>query len=206
MKLIKKTVMIIFVLCFLLSPNSAFAYGGGGGGGGSDSEEFSSGGGAVSWSKNPNGLDVMGSSIWHGRPENLRKGPYQPGTAVEDAEQDLLDGFKNKEYTKEEVKENLLWAKKAGIHISNEAQQVLDGLSATTGSSEGKSQQNKKYVYPIIDYSLYSHTFYTGDPLPDATAFALVTLAYASTKGKFSSKEALATLIIMALATRGVIY
>jgi hypothetical protein len=196
MKLIKKTVMIIFVLCFLLSPNSAFAYGGGGGSGGgsSDSEEFSSGGGAISWSKNPNGLDVMGSSIWHGQPENLKKGPYQPGTAVEDAEQDLLDGFKNKEYTKEEVKENLLWAKKAGIHISNEAQQVLDGLSGTTGSAAGQSRTGEtSYCEPM-----FAAPGEYGDYL---TTFAILTLAASTGQegGGLSNKDAFAVLFLLSL-------
>jgi len=93
MKLVK-IVMIVLAVSFLLPWNSAFAYGGGSGGGTSQPEDSSFGGGAVIWSKNPNGLDVMGSSIWHSRPKNLTKGPYQPGTTVGDAEQDLLDGFR----------------------------------------------------------------------------------------------------------------
>ena len=198
--------MMMVALCFVLSSNSAFAYGGGDGGG--DSEESSFGGGAVSWSSNPNGLDVMGSSIWHGRPENLSKGPYQPDKAVEDAEQDLLDGFKAGEYTSEEVEKNLQWAKKAGIHISNEAQKILDGLSATTGSAAGQSQQSRTSSGGSIDYSLYSHTHWTGDPLPDATAFALVTLAACSGHegGGLSNKDALGLLIIMAFMSRGWIF
>jgi len=200
-----KVIMIAVAVGLMFPWNAAFAYGGGNGSGTSQPEDNSFSGGAVSWSKNPNGLAVMGSSIWHGRPESLEKGPYQPGKAVEDAEQDLLDGFKNKEYTREEVQENLLWAKRVGIHISNEAQQVLDGLSATTGSSKGKSQQNKKYLYPNIDHSLYSHIG-LGGALPDTTTFALVTLAEASTKGQFSAQEALAVLIILACASRGIIF
>jgi hypothetical protein len=196
-----KVVMIVLAVSLLLPWNSAVAYGGGSGGGTSQSDDSSFSGGAVSWSKNPNGLDVMGSSIWHGRPENLRKGPYQPGTAVEDAEQDLLDGFKGGEYTSAEVKENLQWAKKAGIHISNEAQKVLDGLSPKTGSAAGQSRTGKT---SYSDPSLYSHTNMYGDPIPDATAFALVSLAACTPGSKMNSKEALALLIVMTYVSRGV--
>lgn len=201
---VMKAAVVIMLAFFIIPWNSAFAYGGGGSGGGvSQVEDSSFGGGAVSWSKNPNGLDVMGSSIWHGRPENIEKGPYQPGKAVEDAEQDLLEGFKRGEYTKEEVKENLLWAKKAGIHISNEAQKVLDGISAPTGSSAGKSQQSRT-TSTWIDHSLYSHTYFTGDPMPDATAFALMFLADCTPDKTMDSKKALAFLLIMSCLARGI--
>ncbi|MBN2516173.1 MAG: hypothetical protein JXC33_09095 [Deltaproteobacteria bacterium] len=199
-----KVVMIVVVVSFVLPWNSAVAYGGGGGSGGvSQAGDSSFGGGAVSWSSNPNGLDVMGSSIWHGRPENLEKGPYQPGKAVEDAEQDLLNGFKRGEYTKEEVKENLLWAKKAGIHISNEAQKVLDGLSTTTGSAGGQSRTGRT---SYSDPSLYSHTNWTGDSVPDVTAVVLILLAAITPDSKMNSKEALAFLIVFSLAARGYIF
>ncbi|MBT8490595.1 MAG: hypothetical protein KJN62_06075 [Deltaproteobacteria bacterium] len=128
----KKFLMLLSLLMCLLVPiTTAYSYGGGGGGGGagSDSEISSSGGGAVSWSSNPNGLDVIGSSIWHGRPENIKKGPYQPDTAVEDAEQDLLDGLKRGEYTADEVKTNLEWAQKVGITISDEAKKTLSSIN-----------------------------------------------------------------------------
>ena len=200
---VMKVVMIVLAVSLLLPWNSAFAYGGGSGGGVSQAEDNSFGGGAVSWSSNPNGLDVMGSSIWHGRPENLTKGPYQPDTAVEDAEQDLLDGFKRGEYTSEEVKENLQWAKKAGIHISNEAQKVLDGLSAPTGSVAGQSRTGGT---SYSNHSLYSHTNTYGDPLPDPTAFSLVFLAACTTSSKMNSKEALALLIVFSLAARGYMF
>jgi len=198
-----KIILFVMAASLLIPGNSALAYGGGSGGGVSQAEDSSFGGGAVSWSENPNGLDVMGSSIWHGRPESLEKGPYQPGKAVEDAEQDLLDGFKRGEYTKEEVKENLLWAIKAGIHISNEAQGVLDGLSSPTASSAGESQQSVT-TSTWIDHSLYSHTYFTGDPMPDATAFALISLAECTPDSKMDSKKALAFLLIAACLTRGI--
>lgn len=202
---VAKVVMIFLVVSLLFPWNSAVAYGGGSGGGTSQSDDSSFSGGAVSWSNNPNGLDVMGSSIWHGRPENIRKGPYQAGTAVEDAEQDLLDGFKRGDYTAEEVKENLKWAKKVGIHISNEAQKVLDGFSAPTGSTTGQSRTGgTSYSYSYTDHSLYSHTFVTGDPMPDATAFALVNLAAMTPGSKMTSKKAWALLMTLVITSRGV--
>lgn len=126
-----KLVMVVVAVSLMLPWNSAFAYGGGGGGGGgaSQTEDGFSGGGAVSWAPNPNGVDVIGSSIWSGRSENLEKGPYQPDKAAEDAEQDLLDGFKNGQYGADEVKANLEWAQGVGISISSEAQQMLDRIN-----------------------------------------------------------------------------
>lgn len=126
----KKFLMLLSLLMCLLVPiTTAYSYGGGSGGGTSQSDDSSFGGGAVSWVPNPNGADVRGSSIWHGRPENIKKGPYQPDTAVEDAEQDLLDGFKRGEYSADEVKANLEWAQRVGISISNEAQQTLSSIN-----------------------------------------------------------------------------
>ena len=81
----------------------AFAYGGGGAG----QEETSFGGGAVSWTTNPNGVDVIGSSIYSVQPAVVKKGPYQKDTAVQDAEEALLEGYKQGTYTADEVKTNL---------------------------------------------------------------------------------------------------
>ena len=204
----KNMILLCLFVCLIFPVTTVYSYGGGGGdgGGASEAEDGFSGGGAVSWSENPNGLDVMGSSIWAGQPENLKKGPYQPGTAVEDAEQDLLDGFKSGEYSSEEVKKNLQWAKKSRIHISSIAQKVLDGLSASTGSATGQSRTGST-AYSYSDPSLYSHTIY-GQAIPDATAFALVVLA-ASTGhegGGLSNKDAFGALIILAFTSQGYIF
>jgi len=157
----KKFLMLLSLLMCLLVPiTTAYSYGGGGGGAGSDSEISSSGGGAVSWSSNPNGLDVIGSSIWHGRPANIKKGPYQPDTAVEDAEQDLLDGFKRGEYTADEVKANLEWAQKVGITLSDEAQKTLDriknppktpGKQTVPGQSCQFTEKQQNKAVKVID-------------------------------------------------------
>ncbi len=127
----KFTILLTLLMCLLVPVTLAYSYGGGGGSGGgvSQAEDSSFGGGAVSWAPNPNGADVRGSSIWNGRPENLEKGPYQPDTAVEDAEQDLLDGFRSGQYSADEVKANLEWAQRVGISISNEAQQTLSSIN-----------------------------------------------------------------------------
>ena len=131
--------IIIATVGLLLAPGFAFSYGNGGDGGSGDvSQADSFGGGAVSWSPNPNGVDVRGSSIWNGRPANIEKGPYQEGTAVEDAEQDLLDGYRDKTYSADEVKANLEWAQNAGIQLSDAAQKTLDAIKNPPPTQHGK--------------------------------------------------------------------
>jgi len=131
--------IIVATVGLLLAPGIAFSYGNGGNGGSGDvSQDYAFGGGAVSWSPNPNGVDVRGSSIWRGRPENITKGPYQPDKAVEDAEQELLDGFKDKKYTKEDVKANLEWAQRVGITLSDEAKKTLDAIKNPPTTQLGK--------------------------------------------------------------------
>jgi len=136
----KPTINIILIcwlgLCIGL-PSIAFGYGGGGGGGGGGGSEgtdlFASMGpsysGGVSWAPNPNGADVMGSSVWDGRPESIHHGPYQPDKAVEDAEAELLQGLQDGNYTPAQVKEQLEWAQRVGIKISPEALQALDKIN-----------------------------------------------------------------------------
>lgn len=99
---------------------------GGEGGGGIGPQEEPSFWRAVSWAPNPNGADVMGSSIWSGRPESIEKGPYQEGRAVEDAEQELLDGFRRGQYSAWDVVENIMWAERVGIPVSNQAWETME--------------------------------------------------------------------------------
>lgn len=157
---IRMITVLTFLICLAMPVNSAIAYGGGSGGGTSQSDDSSFSGGAVSWAPNPNGVDVIGSSIWHGRPDNIKKGPYQPDTAVEDAEQDLLDGFKRGEYSADEVKANLEWAQKVGITISDEAQKTLDriknppktpGKQTTPGQSGQFTTKQQDTAAKVID-------------------------------------------------------
>ena len=139
----------------------AFAYGGGGGG----QEDSSFGGGAVSWTKNPNGVDVIGSSIYSGQPAVVKKGPYQKDTAVQDAEEALLEGYKQGTYTADEVKANLEWAQRAGIQISEKARGLLNKLKSpppkstpqskptTTTSKNKQADKIAKVINIIADYN-----------------------------------------------------
>ena len=139
-------------------PSIAFGYGGGAGGGSEGTGLFDSMGpsysGGVSWAPNPNGADVMGSSVWHGRPENIQHGPYQPDKAVEDGEAELLSGFQTGNYTAGQVKEQLEWAQRVGIKLSPQALQTLNQIntppaptapstSAASGSSRNDKQSEK---------------------------------------------------------------
>jgi len=136
---VKKAICNLVHVCFLgaliFCPTISLATGGGGGGGNdkdnifnnpSAPEYFGSMGGGVSWTPNPNGPGVFGSSIYDGRPENIEKGPYQSGTAIEDAEALLLAGYVAGNYTPQDVKEQLAWADKVGLTISDKAQNTLD--------------------------------------------------------------------------------
>jgi hypothetical protein len=100
--------------------------------------------GGVSWAPNPNGADVVGSSIWDGRPANIEHGPYQPDKAVEDAEAELLSGFQSGNYTAQDVKEQLDWAQRVGIKISPQAVKVLHDINNPPAppKTPAKSSQN----------------------------------------------------------------
>ena len=128
----------LLLLVLAVPTQSAFAYGGGNGGG---QEESSFGGGSVSWTPNPNGVDVIGSSIYSGRPAVVEKGPYQKDTAVQDAEEALLKGYKQGSYTADEVKANLEWAQRVGVEISDEARDLLNKLKSPPPKSTPQSKQ-----------------------------------------------------------------
>ena len=164
-----KLFLIMSVIITISAPQSGFAHSGGGGGcsggdgGGGDVADVLGSGGAwgVSWTPNPNGSDVVGSSIWRGRPENVKQGPYQADTAVEDAEAELLSGYQSGTYTAEEVKTNLEWAQRVGIKISAQAQQALNNIlkppstpstSSTTKSTtqSSSSKLNDKTMDNIV--------------------------------------------------------
>jgi len=129
----KTTAKIVFIglllVCFCV-PSTVVGYGGGGSEG---TDAFASmepqASGGVSWAPNPNGSDVMGSSIWDGRPESIQQGPYQPDKAVQDAEAELLEGLKDGNYTPAQVKEQLEWAQRVGIKLSPGALQALDKIN-----------------------------------------------------------------------------
>ena len=169
-----KLFLIMSFIITISAPQSGFAHSGGGGGGGGGGGAGGDGGGGdvadvlgsggawgVSWTPNPNGSDVVGSSIWRGRPENVKQGPYQADTAVEDAEAELLSGYQSGTYTAEEVKTNLEWAQRVGIKISAQAQQALNNIlkppsppstSSTTKSTtqSSSSKLNDKTMDNIL--------------------------------------------------------
>lgn len=158
----KKAICNLVHVCFLgaliFCPTISLATGGGGGGGNdrdnifnnpSAPEYFGSMGGGVSWTPNPNGPGVFGSSIYDGRPENIEKGPYQSGTAIEDAEALLLAGYVAGNYTPQDVKEQLAWAEKVGLTISDKAQNTLDLINKPKKEpakvSKSASQKEDKF-------------------------------------------------------------
>jgi len=127
-----RSLLFLLLIISMGCPSTSFGYGGGGGGGGGTEDAFAgmapTAGGGVSWAPNPNGADVVGSSIWDGRPENIEHGPYQPDKAVQDAEAELLSGFQSGNYTAPDVKKHLGWAQRVGIKISPQAIKVLHAI------------------------------------------------------------------------------
>ena len=157
-----KICLCILLLTIFCIPTTVVGYGGGGGGGSGDGanntadpfagmEPLASGG--VTWTPNPNGANVRGSSIWSERPENIQQGPYQPDKAVEDAEQELLTGFQSGNYTPQQVKEQLEWAQQVGITLSPQAVKTLEAINhppapssppPTTSNTSRSSRRNEK--------------------------------------------------------------
>jgi len=126
--------LICLIALLLVLNHTTIVFGYGDDSGGSDDGDDKSfattaAGGGVSWGENPNGAGVMGSSIWDGRSENLHHGPYQPDTAVEDAEAALFQGLDQGQYNEEQVREQLGWAQSVGIKLSEQAQNFLDGVT-----------------------------------------------------------------------------
>jgi len=115
----RKAVFIVVALALaialVLPTQSVLAYGGGGGGGGAGAgagaEDHEHASGGVSWTPNPNGEGVIGSSVWRGpRPA----GPFQDDKAIQDALDDLVSGM-GSEFTDDQVKANMDWARRAGV-------------------------------------------------------------------------------------------
>ncbi|GEM_PF-1093553 len=183
----KTTAQIMFIslllVCFCV-PSTVVGYGGGGSEG---TDAFASmepqASGGVSWAPNPNGADVMGSSIWDGRPENIQQGPYQPDKAVEDAEAELLQGLDGGKYTPQQVKEQLEWAQRVGIKLSPQAIKKLNQIknppakpSKTSSSSslEARNQkQNEKANDFINIFNAVSKAHRNGGSASDIEAAAI---------------------------------
>ncbi|MEA3486306.1 MAG: hypothetical protein U9R20_01465 [Thermodesulfobacteriota bacterium] len=114
-----KIVMVALVISLMLPVGFALGYGGDGDGDGDSADAFvaddSFGGGAVSWGGHPDYPNVRGSSVWDCNPV----GPFQEGTAIQDSVQDLIDGYQDGRYTKDDVKNSLDWAEGVGISLDN---------------------------------------------------------------------------------------
>ena len=106
---------LLLILAFvigLIIPGLTSGYGNGGNGGsGAAAELHEHASGGVSWIPNPNGKDIIGSSVWRGpRPA----GPFEEDTSIQDALDELARG-KGSTYSDEDVRKNMEWAKRAGV-------------------------------------------------------------------------------------------
>lgn len=194
-KTICKYICVFLLGIFVFCPSMVIAHGGGGGGGSEDggadnffsgsssstSEDFFAGG--VSWTPNPNGPGVRGSSIYNGRPPNIEKGPYQSGTAVEDAEALLLAGYQAGNYTADELLEQLEWADRVGIPISEAASQTLDQMAVE--------------IQQILEQIEKQEKKEKGDEDEDADKFGnWLNIVHTYTTGSREDKENLADIVI----------
>ncbi len=115
-----KIVIVVLIISLMLPAGFALAYGGDGDGDGDSADAFATadsfaGGGAVSWGGVPGYPNVRGSSVWDCNPV----GPFQEGTAIQDSVQDLIDGYQDGRYTKDDVRNSLAWAEGVGISLDN---------------------------------------------------------------------------------------
>ena len=114
-----KIIIVVLVISLMLPASFALAYGGDGDGDGDGADvitdDDSFGGGAVSWGGIPGYPNVRGSSVWDCNPV----GPFQSGTSIQDSVQDLIDGYQDGRYTKDDVKNSLAWAEGVGISLDN---------------------------------------------------------------------------------------
>ena len=113
-----RIIIVVLVISLMLPASFALAYGGDGDGDGDDAfaaDDSFAGGGAVSWGGHPNYPNVRGSSVWDCNPV----GPFQSGTSIQDSVQDLIDGYQDGRYTKDDVKNSLAWAEGVGISLDN---------------------------------------------------------------------------------------
>jgi hypothetical protein len=114
-------------LMLVVPAHGVFAYGNGGGNGGDESHEHYAAG--VSCIPNPNGEGVIGSSIWSGpRPA----GPFEEAKSIQDAWQDLLSGYKDGKYSRDQVREIVQWANKWNL-LGNKIYDPTDPQSKHEG-------------------------------------------------------------------------
>ena len=138
-----KIVMVVLVISLMLPASFAFAYGGDGDGDGDEftADDGSFGGGAVSWGGHPGYPNVRGSSVWDCDPV----GPFQEGTAIQDSVQDLIDGYQDGRYTKDDVRNSLAWAEGVGISIDNTRRDELVTLMNPPPPKNIKKSEDSKF-------------------------------------------------------------
>ena len=112
-----KIIIVVLVISLMFPTGFALAYGGDGDGDGDGddviTDDGSFGGGAVSWGGVPGYPNVRGSSVWDCNPV----GPFQEGTSIQDSVKDLIDGYQDGRYTKDDVRNSLAWAEGVGISL-----------------------------------------------------------------------------------------
>jgi len=138
-----KIVMVVLVISLMLPTSFVLAYGGDGDSNGDDdiiTDDGSFGGGAVSWGGHPGYPNVRGSSVWDCDPV----GPFQEGTAIEDSVQDLLDGYQDGRYTKDDVRNSLAWAEGVGISLDNTRRDELVTLMNPPPPKNIKKSEDSK--------------------------------------------------------------
>jgi hypothetical protein len=105
-------IILALAISLIMPARSALAYGNGNGNGNGDTaEDHEHASGGVSWQPNPNGDGVIGSSLWRGpRPA----GPFEEGKSIQDALEELARGL-GSEFSEEDARKNMEWAKRTGI-------------------------------------------------------------------------------------------
>ena len=103
-------IILALAISLIMPVRSALAYGNGNGNG-DTAEDHEHASGGVSWLPNPNGDGVIGSSLWRGpRPA----GPFEEGKSIQDALEELARGL-GSEFSKEDARKNMEWARRTGI-------------------------------------------------------------------------------------------
>lgn len=155
-----KIVMVVLVISLMLPAGFAFAYGGDGDGDGDGDDAFAAsdsfaGGGAVSWGGHPGYPNVRGSSVWDCNPV----GPFQEGTSIQDSVQDLIDGYQDGRYTKDDVRNSLAWAEGVGISLDNTRRGDLVTLMNPPPPKNSKdSKQADKIAHYLNIWADYNKT------------------------------------------------
>jgi hypothetical protein len=132
-------IALVLTIVLVVPSQSVLAYGGGGGGAGgagAGAEDHEHASGGVSWTPNPNGEGVIGSSVWRGpRPA----GPFQADKSIQDALDDLVRGM-GSEFTDEQVKANMEWAQRAGVLEGVKVPPELTRFVTPAASQSGSGQ------------------------------------------------------------------